>query len=206
MATLFLASGSPRRRELLSQMGVPFIPLVADIDETPWPAEAPEHYVERLARAKAQAGLASLTDPQGAVVLGADTSVVLDGQILGKPRDRADAQVMLTALSGRTHQVLTAVALASPQGCAVRLVSSRVSFRPLSGAEIEAYWASGEPQDKAGGYAIQGLAGIFVSHLEGSFSAVVGLPVCETAALLADFGIPCWQRLDTSFMSEAAHE
>ncbi|MDO8697233.1 MAG: Maf family protein, partial [Pseudomonas sp.] len=151
MATLFLASGSPRRRELLSQMGVPFIPLVADIDETPWPAEVPEHYVERLARTKAQAGLAALADPLDAVVLGADTSVVLDGQILGKPLDRADAHAMLAALSGRTHQVLTAVALASPQRSAVRLVSSQVSFRPISSAEIEAYWASGEPQDKAGG-------------------------------------------------------
>ena len=195
MNRLYLASGSPRRRELLMQIGVPFTALATSIDETPLAAESAEMYVERLARAKAQAGLAALASPLGAVVLGADTSVVLDGQILGKPLDRADAQAMLAALSGHTHQVLTAVALASSERCAVRLVSSKVSFRPLSAAEIEAYWASGEPQDKAGSYAIQGLGGIFVSHLEGSFSAVVGLPVCETAALLADFGIPYWQRL-----------
>jgi septum formation protein len=206
MATLFLASGSPRRRELLTQIGVPFTTLTTSIDETPWPAETPEHYVERLARGKAQAGLATLSNPLDAVVLGADTSVVLDGQILGKPRDRADAQAMLAALSGHTHRVLTAVALASSERCEVRLVSSRVSFRLISSAEIDAYWASGEPLDKAGSYAIQGLGAIFVSHLEGSFSAVVGLPVCETAALLAHFGIPCWQRLDTSSVSETAHE
>ncbi|MBX9753616.1 MAG: Maf-like protein [Pseudomonadaceae bacterium] len=206
MNRLYLASGSPRRRELLTQIGVPFSTLATSIDETPLAAEPAEIYVERLARAKAQAGLAALTSPLGAVVLGADTSVVLDGQILGKPLDRSDAQAMLTALSGHTHQVLTAVALASSERCEVRLVSSQVSFRVLSAAEIESYWASGEPQDKAGSYAIQGLAAVFVSHLEGSFSAVVGLPVCETAALLADFGIPCWQRPDPTPISEAAHE
>jgi septum formation protein len=206
MNRLYLASGSPRRRELLTQIGVPFSTLATNIDETPLAAEPAEIYVERLARAKAQAGLAALANPRGAVVLGADTSVVLGGQILGKPLDRTDAQAMLAALSGTTHQVLTAVALASSERCEVRLVSSKVSFRPLSAAEIEAYWASGEPADKAGSYAIQGLAAVFVSHLEGSFSAVVGLPVCETAALLADFGIPCWQRLDPPSMSEAAHE
>lgn len=192
---LYLASGSPRRRELLGQIGVPFVVLNAPIDETPWPAESPADYVQRLACAKAQAGLATLPGSCAAVVLGADTSVVLAGRILGKPEDRADAVAMLSALSGHTHEVLTAVALASRERCAVRLVSSQVSFRPLSAGEIEAYWASGEPQDKAGSYAIQGLGAVFVSHLQGSFSAVVGLPLCETAALLADFGIPCWQRL-----------
>ena len=192
---LYLASGSPRRRELLGQIGVPFVVLNAPIDETPWPAESPADYVQRLACAKAQAGLATLPDSGAAVVLGADTSVVLAGRILGKPEDRADAVAMLSALSGHTHEVLTAVALASRERCAVRLVSSQVSFRPLSAGEIEAYWASGEPLDKAGSYAIQGLGAVFVSHLQGSFSAVVGLPLCETAALLADFGIPCWQRL-----------
>lgn len=192
---LYLASGSPRRRELLGQIGVPFVVLNAPIDETPWPAESPADYVQRLACAKAQAGLATLPDSGVAVVLGADTSVVLAGRILGKPEDRADAVAMLSALSGHTHEVLTAVALASRERCAVRLVSSQVSFRPLSAGEIEAYWASGEPLDKAGSYAIQGLGAVFVSHLQGSFSAVVGLPLCETAALLADFGIPCWQRL-----------
>jgi septum formation protein len=147
-----------------------------------------------LACAKAQAGLTSLAVPGTAVVLGADTSVVLGGRILGKPESRAEAQSMLAALSGQTHEVLTAVALANSQRCEVRVVSSQVSFRTLSTAEIEAYWASGEPQDKAGSYAIQGLGAVFVRDLHGSFSAVVGLPLCETAALLADFGIPCWQR------------
>ncbi len=194
MSRLYLASGSPRRRELLAQIGVPFSTLPSVIDETPLPNEAADAYVQRLAWAKAQAGLAALAAPDAAVVLGADTSVVLHGRILGKPESRADALAMLAALSGQTHEVLTAVALANSQRCTVRMVSSQVRFRPLSTAEIEAYWASGEPQDKAGSYAIQGLGAVFVADLHGSFSAVVGLPLCETAALLADFGIPCWQR------------
>lgn len=194
MSRLYLASGSPRRRELLAQIGVPFSTLPSVIDETPLPNEAADAYVQRLAWAKAQAGLAALAAPDAAVVLGADTSVVLHGRILGKPESRADALAMLAALSGQTHEVLTAVALANSQRCTVRMVSSQVRFRPLSVAEIEAYWASGEPQDKAGSYAIQGLGAVFVADLHGSFSAVVGLPLCETAALLADFGIPCWQR------------
>ncbi|HEX5842417.1 MAG TPA: Maf family protein, partial [Pseudomonas sp.] len=152
-------------------------------------------YVERLARAKAQAGLAALADKPEAVVLGADTAVVLAGRILGKPADQAEARATLAALSGRSHQVLTAVALASATRVAARVVSSQVSFRPLTGAEIDAYWASGEPRDKAGSYAIQGLAAVFVSQLQGSYSAVVGLPLCETAELLAEFAIPCWQSL-----------
>lgn len=194
MTMLYLASGSPRRRELLEQIGVPFTTLPTVIDETPLSNEPAVDYVRRLACAKAQVGLASLAAPGAAVVLGADTSVVLGGRILGKPQDRADALAMLAALSGHTHEVLTAVALANSQRCEVRVVSSQVSFRTLSAAEIEAYWASGEPQDKAGSYAIQGLGAVFVRDLHGSFSAVVGLPLCETAALLADFGIPCWQR------------
>ena len=195
MATLYLASGSPRRRELLTQIGVPFLSQVVPIDENPLPDEPPVAYVERLARAKAQAGLAALSQPLDAVVLGADTAVVLDGRILGKPADAAEAQATLTALSGRSHQVLTAVALASSTRVAVRVVSSQVSFRPLRAEEIAAYWASGEPQDKAGSYAIQGLAAVFVSQLQGSYSAVVGLPLCETAALLEEFAISCWQSL-----------
>lgn len=192
-ATLYLASGSPRRRELLTQIGVPFVPLSVAIDETPAPDETPAAYVERLARGKAAAGLASLADRQ-AVVLGADTTVVLDGRILGKPGERAEALAMLQALGGREHEVLTAVALAAVGRSAVRVVRSRVAFRPLTSAEAEAYWATGEPLDKAGGYAIQGFAAVFVSSLEGSYSAVVGLPLCETAQLLAEFGIPCWQQ------------
>ncbi|AYC34252.1 septum formation inhibitor Maf [Pseudomonas cavernae] len=194
MATLYLASGSPRRRELLAQIGVPFVTLGVDVDESLLADESPTAYVERLARAKAAAGLARLPASGAAVVLGADTAVVLDGRILGKPGDRAEALATLQSLSGREHQVLTAVALASPQRCVARVVSSRVEFRPLGTGELEAYWATGEPQDKAGSYGIQGLAAVFVSALHGSYSAVVGLPLCETAELLAGFGIPCWQK------------
>jgi septum formation protein len=201
MATLYLASGSPRRRELLTQIGVAFSTLAAPIDESVLPGEPAERYVERLALAKATAGLATLSQPADAVVLGADTAVVVDGQILGKPTDQADALAMLQLLSNREHQVLTAVALANGQRSEVRLVSSDVRFRAISPTEAHTYWASGEPQDKAGGYAIQGLAAVFVSGMRGSYSAVVGLPLCETAALLAEFGIPCWQAL-----SESRHE
>ena len=193
MASLHLASASPRRRELLAQIGVPFVTLIASIDETALPGEPAERYVERLAREKALAGLAALSDPADAVVLGADTAVVLDGRILGKPADRAECLATLAALSGREHQVLTAVALASAQRIESRVVASRVRFRPLRAGEAEAYWATGEPCDKAGSYGIQGVAAVFVSQLEGSYSAVVGLPLCETAQLLGEFGIPCWQ-------------
>lgn len=193
MATLHLASGSPRRRELLAQIGVPFVTLIASIDETPLLAEPAERYVERLAREKAMAGLAALEPSAGAVVLGADTAVVLDGRILGKPNDRDDALSTLAALSGREHRVLTAVALASGDRIESLVVISRVSFRRLRNGEAEAYWDTGEPRDKAGSYGIQGLASVFVSQLEGSYSAVVGLPLCETAQLLEEFGIPCWQ-------------
>lgn len=195
MATLYLASGSPRRRELLTQIAVPFLTQIAPIDENALPDESPIAYVERLARAKAQAGLAALADTADAVVLGADTAVVLDGRILGKPAGRDEALATLSALSGRTHQVLTAVALVSRERLESRVVTSQVTFRVLAQAEIEAYWASGEPQDKAGCYGIQGLGAVFVSQLHGSYSAVVGLPLCETAELLAEFAIPCWQSL-----------
>ncbi|EJO94451.1 Maf-like protein [Ectopseudomonas mendocina DLHK] len=193
MAELFLASASPRRRELLAQIAVPCVTQIASIDENPLPDEPAAAYVERLAREKARAGLTALGGRANAVVLGADTAVVLDGRILGKPQDFADFKRMLRALAGRTHQVLTAVALVSSDREAAQVVASDVTFRALSEAEIEAYWASGEPCDKAGGYGIQGLAAVFVSRIEGSYSAVVGLPLCETAQLLADFGIPCWQ-------------
>ncbi|MDY7561874.1 Maf family protein [Pseudomonas sp. 10B1] len=199
MPLLYLASGSPRRRELLTQIGVSFAALSADIDETPFPEESPVAYVERLARAKAQAGMTLLVlDAKGSptCVLGADTAVVLDGRILGKPVDRADALAMLSALSGREHEVLTAVALLDHEKCEVLIVRTLVRFRPIHSAEAQAYWHSGEPQDKAGGYAIQGLAAIFVESLQGSYSAVVGLPLCETAEMLSRFGIPCWQRLE----------
>ncbi|MGE6660204.1 Maf family protein [Pseudomonas sp. NPDC077408] len=191
MPILFLASASPRRRELLTQIGVPFSLLSVAIDETPSAAEAPDVYVQRLAREKALAGL-SLVSDDSACVMGADTTVVLDQQILGKPVDKADALAMLGALSEREHEVMTAVALANRSGCEVRLVTSRVRFRPISADEAEAYWASGEPQDKAGSYAIQGWGAVFVSALEGSYSAVVGLPLCETAQLLDAYGLRYW--------------
>lgn len=191
MNPLYLASGSPRRRELLTQIGVPFTPVSAPIDETPLPGESAEAYVERLAVAKAEAGLASLGSP--ALTLGADTAVVLDGRILGKPENREHALAMLAELSGRAHQVLTAVAVSDGQRCQSLCVASNVRFRATSPAEAERYWASGEPADKAGGYAIQGLGAVFVTGLEGSYSAVVGLPLSETAELLGQFGIACWQ-------------
>lgn len=195
MATLYLASGSSRRRELLTQIGVPFITQVSPVDETVLPDEQPGHYVERLARAKAQAVFDQLESPVEAVVLGSDTAVVLDGKILGKPSDRNEALATLQALSGREHQVLTAVALVARDKTRAAVVTSQVTFRCISDAEAQAYWASGEPQDKAGSYGIQGLAAVFVSQLQGSYSAVVGLPLCETAELLAEFAIPCWQSL-----------
>lgn len=193
MNPLYLASGSPRRRELLTQIGVPFSVVSAPIDETPLPDESAPAYVERLARAKAAAGLASLAGP--AVVLGADTAVVLDGRILGKPENRKDALAMLADLSGREHQVLTAVALDDGQRVHSLCVTSKVSFRAISADEAQRYWASGEPADKAGSYAIQGLGAVFVTGLVGSYSAVVGLPLSETADLLGQFGIACWQSL-----------
>ena len=198
MNPLYLASGSPRRRELLTQIGVSFTAISADIDETPLVDESPAAYVERLARGKAEAGRAVLAVSESGApmcVLGADTAVVLDGQILGKPVDEADAVAMLMALSDREHEVLTAIAVLDGQRCESRVVRSLVRFRPISREEAVAYWASGEPLDKAGGYGIQGLGGVFVAGLNGSYSAVVGLPVCETCELLGHFGIPCWQNL-----------
>ena len=198
MNPLYLASGSPRRRELLTQIGVPYTAISADVDETPLTDEAPAAYVERLARGKAEAGRSMITSSESlapACVLGADTAVVLDGKILGKPLDQADALAMLMALSGREHEVLTAIAVLDGSRCESLVVRSQVRFRVISRDEAAAYWLSGEPRDKAGGYAIQGLAAVFVAGLNGSYSAVVGLPVCETAELLGHFGIPCWQNL-----------
>ena len=193
MSSLYLASASPRRRELLQQIGVPFSLLAVSVDETPLPDEAAEDYVRRVALDKARAGLAVLPDAN-ACVLAADTSVVLDQRILGKPADRADGLAMLAALSGRSHRVLTAIVLANRCACEVRLVDSEVEFRSIDASEAQAYWDSGEPRDKAGGYAIQGWGAVFVSQLRGSYSAVVGLPLCETAQLLDRFGLPRWSK------------
>ncbi|WP_448106325.1 Maf family protein [Pseudomonas azerbaijanoccidentalis] len=196
MKQLFLASGSPRRRELLTQIGVSFTAVSADIDETPLTEESPSAYVERLARGKAAAGRDAVVSDADFCVLGADTAVVLDGKILGKPVDEADACAMLMMLSGNEHQVLTAIAVLDGERCESRVITSRVRFRQISRDEAAAYWASGEPRDKAGGYGIQGLGAVFVAGLNGSYSAVVGLPLCETAELLGHFGITCWQTLN----------
>jgi septum formation protein len=186
---IYLASQSPRRRALLAQLGVCFETLDVDVDETPRPAESPEALAQRLAADKAQAGRARVDDADAHLVLGADTVVVLDDEPLGKPRDATHANRMLMRLSGRCHQVLSAVALASMDGTHVRLSRSRVCFRELSSRESEAYAATGEPLDKAGGYAIQGRAAAFVRELQGSYSGVVGLPLYETAELLAQAGV-----------------
>ena len=186
---LYLASRSPRRRELLDQLGLTHALVAADVDETPLPGEEPKDYVQRMALAKAQAGRQNLSQDlsqnlnRSLPVLGADTAVVCDDQILGKPVDADDALAMLRLLSGREHRVLTAIALlGTRQQTAVS--ETLVRFREITPAEAAAYWASGEPQDKAGAYAIQGRGAAFVEHISGSYSGVVGLPLFETAALL----------------------
>lgn len=188
---LYLASASPRRRALLAQIGIAYQTLTVRVDETPWPGEAPEQAVVRLALAKARAGREALetTSTEIRPVLGADTAVVVDGKLLGKPRDRAEGLAMLATLAGREHRVLSAVALVAGEREAVRLQESRVCFRTLSRAECQAYWDTGEPADKAGGYGIQGRAAAFIRELNGSYSGVMGLPLFETAELLREFGI-----------------
>ena len=190
---LYLASVSPRRRELLDQIGVPYRAVGADVDETPRPGEAPDAYVLRLAAAKADAVWAQVGAAR-ASILGADTTVVLDGRILGKPADAADARDMLGLLSGRTHVVLTAVALRSAAGTRSRLSRNEVAFRDLGEAECREYWETGEPCDKAGAYAIQGFGAVFIRELRGSYSGVMGLPLYETAELLRAAGLPRWRR------------
>lgn len=187
---VYLASASPRRRELLAQIGVIFRTIDAGVDESLRAGEEAQAYVLRLASEKAQCGFAR--GGRGAPALGADTSVVLDGRVLGKPADRDEGDSMLAALSGRTHTVLTAVALCGAGGLHTALSRTEVDFRPIAAEERGRYWDSGEPRDKAGGYAIQGYAAVFVSGLRGSYSGVVGLPLYETAALLAAAGVPCW--------------
>lgn len=188
---LILASASPRRLELLSQIGVQARAIPADIDETPRKGESPSEYVVRLAQEKAQVVYDSLGT--GVACLGSDTSVVKSGEILGKPNNYADAYEMLMRLSASCHEVMTAVAIATEQGIVSCLVITKVWFRVLTDDEIQAYWASGEPQDKAGAYGIQGLGAVFVDRIEGSYSAVVGLPLAETSKLLKSVGVPIWQ-------------
>ncbi len=183
---IYLASASPRRNELLRQLGVAFTVISPNVAEEPKPGEPARDYVVRLARAKARQGALLVRErglPPGAV-LAADTEVVLDGEILGKPRDRAHGLAMLDRLSGRTHEVLTAVCLVHQDEMHEALSESRVTFAPLSRAQIERYWDTGEPAGKAGGYAIQGRAAAFIARIEGSYSGIVGLPLFEAAQLL----------------------
>jgi len=190
---ILLASASPRRQELLRQIGVGFRLISHDVEEIRLPGETPPDFVRRLAREKAVSGLTRAPADQRPVVLGADTAVVCEGKILGKPVDRDDALAMLRLLSGRRHLVHSAVAVVSGESRSVALSTTEVEFRELTAAELEAYWASGEPVDKAGAYAIQGLAAVFVKNLHGSYSGVMGLPLFETAVLLEQHGIACWQ-------------
>jgi septum formation protein len=182
--TLLLASSSPRRREILNALGLIFSVKANEIDERALPEESPEQLVLRLAEAKAATAECGPDD----FVIGADTAVVLENDALGKPVDRDDAIAMLLSLSGRSHHVLTAVALRGPHGVETVLSRTRVDFREIRRDEALAYWQSGEPRDKAGAYGIQGLGGLFVSGIDGSYSGVVGLPVFETAGLLANAG------------------
>jgi septum formation protein len=173
----------------LAQIGVPHVVTGAHIDESVQPGERPHDYVQRMARTKAQT--VREQDPS-LPVLAADTTVVLDGRIFGKPLDRADALRMLGLLSGRTHEVLTAVALAATAALEMRVSVSAVRFRALAADEIATYWETGEPRDKAGAYAVQGLGAVFIESLSGSYSGVMGLPLFETSELLRAAGVPCW--------------
>ena len=184
---LYLASRSPRRQELLRQVGVRFELLDVDVDERPAPGQAAADYAVATALAKARAGAAAATQPLP--VLGADTDVVLDGRILGKPRDRADGVAMLLSLAGRTHEVYSAIALVRGTRAETALSVTGVTFGPITPATAQGYWDSGEPKDKAGGYGIQGLGAQFVRTIQGSYSGVVGLPLYETCDLLRRFGI-----------------
>ena len=197
---IYLASRSPRRRELLSQIGIRFDLLLfraapredAEVSEAWLPGETPEAYVQRVARIKAAFG-ADLLASRRVVprpVLAADTTLDLDGEIIGKPNDEADAAAILARLSGRSHRVLTAIALARDGRIEHRLSVSEVRFRHLGADEIRRYVQTGDPMDKAGAYGIQGRAAIFVESINGSHSGIVGLPLCETALLLREFGYP----------------
>ena len=187
---LYLASKSPRRRELLIQLGATFSTLDVDLPEQREDAEAPQAYVERVARDKARAGLTMLTagDRDVALVLGSDTEVVLDGEVFGKPRDADDAARMLRRLAGRCHEVISAVWLVAGDRELGDVCVSTVRFAALDAATIAAYVATGEPFGKAGGYAIQGRGAALIEHLQGSYSGVMGLPLFETARLLRKFG------------------
>ncbi|MDI3259418.1 MAG: nucleoside triphosphate pyrophosphatase [Sinobacteraceae bacterium] len=191
-AQLYLASRSPRRAELLRQLGLRFETLPVDVVETPAPGQTPADYA--LATALAKALAAARSAPRALPVLGADTDVALDGEILGKPRDRAQGLAMLERLAGRVHEVYSAVAVVAGGRRESALSVTRVHFGPIRAEEAEAYWDSGEPVDKAGAYAIQGYAARWVKMIEGSYSGVVGLPLYETVALLERFGVKVFPR------------
>ena len=187
-ATIILGSASPRRRALLRQIGIACEVQTADIDERVHDDEAPAEYVLRLAIAKAKKVASELVQGTSLPVLAADTAVVVDGRILGKPANRSDAVSQLQQLSGREHEVLTGVALAFDNTMETRLSVSHVRFRQMDRSEIAAYWDTGEPVDKAGSYAVQGIAAVFIEEIRGSYSGIMGLPLCETAQLLRSVG------------------
>lgn len=192
---IYLASASPRRRDLLRQLGVRFEAVAPDVVEAPHDGEPALDYVVRLAHAKSRRGGELVRGRGWAIhpVLGADTEVVLDGEILGKPADRAHALDMLGRLSGRTHQVLTAISLLHQDELYTAVSDNRVTFAPLLTSEIARYWDTGEPADKAGGYAIQGAGAAFVARIEGSYSGIVGLPLYELAQVLKRVGEELWE-------------
>jgi septum formation protein len=185
---IYLASASPRRSALLDQIGVAHRVQPVEVDESARDSEPPDEYVRRLAVLKAETLWQQLAAAQRQPVLGADTAVVLDDEILGKPRDEQDCLRMLGLLSARTHQVFTAVALRASAGCEAKVNVSEVTFRKLAAEEIRRYWHSGEPADKAGGYAVQGRAALFIERIAGSYSGIMGLPLFETGELLAAIG------------------
>ncbi|WP_067519870.1 Maf family protein [Endozoicomonas ascidiicola] len=191
---IYLASQSPRRAELLQQIGVSFQKIVCSIDETPIAGERPSDYVLRMAKEKAIAGWQRLlhSKKEKRPLLASDTTVVFDGQILGKPEDENDARRMLQLLSGQKHQVMTSIALSDGERAVSEVVTTEVVFNDLTNQLINDYIASGEPFDKAGAYAIQGYGAVLVASIAGSFSAVVGLPLMETARLLSEFDVPVW--------------
>ncbi|PTY37047.1 septum formation protein Maf [Saccharospirillum sp. MSK14-1] len=191
---LYLASQSPRRKQLLADLGVEFEVLPIEVDESTTALESAEEYVARLGEAKARAGLDVLAGrgESQVLTLGSDTTVVADQDILGKPRDYDDFADMMERLSGRSHRVFTSVAVASHDSVDLKVVESRVVFAELEPQAIRAYWDSGEPQDKAGGYSVQGLGAVFIKRIEGSYSAIVGLPLRETAQLLTKRGLQVW--------------
>ena len=186
-AQFVLASGSPQRADLLHSVGFKFLIEPADIDESITPGEEPRDYVGRMARSKATHAYTDLA------VLGADTIVLVDGEVLGKPVDRGQAISFIDTLSGREHEVVTAVAISLRGRVEIAVVGAKVHFRNLKSGEASRYWDTGEPFDKAGGYGLQGVGGIFVEKVIGSYSAVIGLPLVETEGLLSSFGVDTWR-------------